>query len=330
MDGDFGITAQRGQGSISRSQRNAWGGIMVPEEGITFKARREVGHQRGTTVHNPEDTIIGCNRRMFKKQLACDVKFKVGQSKRPVGAHKYVLSSRSDVFFTMFNGSVPQGADVDVPDIEPGPFKTFLRYLYCDEVLIDSDNVLSVLYCCKKYNVQSLLTKCVDFVKQTMSVDNVCSLLEQAHFFDEQQLYQSCLSFIHQQGATVLQTDGFHELSRACVLDVISSDSLACQERIVFEAMLRWAEAECKRQSKHVQDSTMRVVLGELVFQIRFGLLDMSFYSTQVSTRQILDDAEKLELFQAISGTPVRGMKFNGKQRNCSQTYAFWHRDVRY
>ncbi|XP_046360090.2 BTB/POZ domain-containing protein 2-like isoform X3 [Haliotis rufescens] len=203
------------------------------------------------------------------------------------------------------------------------------RYLYCDEELIDSDNVLSVLYCCKKYNVQSLLTKCVDFVKQTMSVDNVCSLLEQAHIFDEQQLYQSCLSFIHQQGATVLQTDGFQELSRACVLDVISSNSLACQEHIVFVAMLRWAEAECKRQSKHVQDSTMRVVLGELVFQIRFGLLDMSYYSAQVSTRQILYDAEKLELFQAISGTTVRGMKFNGKQRNCPQRYESCRRGLK-
>ncbi|XP_048258724.1 BTB/POZ domain-containing protein 6-like isoform X4 [Haliotis rufescens] len=287
-----------------------------PRQSNEYARRLQVEHSRGKTVDNPEDTIIGCNRRMFDKQLACDVKFKVGQSKSPVGAHKYVLSARSDVFFTMFNGSVPQGADVDVPDIEPGPFNTFLRYLYCNEVLIDSDNVLSVLYCCKKYNVQSLLTKCVDFVKQTMSVDNVCSLLEQAHFFDEQQLYQSCLSLIHQQGASVLQTDGFQELSRACVLDVISSDSLACQERIVFEAMLRWAEAECKRQSKHVQDSTMRVVLGELVFQIRFRLLDMAYYSTQVSTRQILDDAEKLVLFQAISGTPVRRMKFKGKQRN--------------
>ncbi|XP_046360091.2 BTB/POZ domain-containing protein 2-like isoform X4 [Haliotis rufescens] len=246
--------------------------------------------EQGTTVHNPEDTIIGCNRRMFEKQLACDVKFKIGQSKSPVGAHKY---------------------------------------LYCDEELIDSDNVLSVLYCCKKYNVQSLLTKCVDFVKQTMSVDNVCSLLEQAHIFDEQQLYQSCLSFIHQQGATVLQTDGFQELSRACVLDVISSNSLACQEHIVFVAMLRWAEAECKRQSKHVQDSTMRVVLGELVFQIRFGLLDMSYYSAQVSTRQILYDAEKLELFQAISGTTVRGMKFNGKQRNCPQRYESCRRGLK-
>ncbi|XP_067658580.1 BTB/POZ domain-containing protein 6-like [Haliotis asinina] len=273
-------------------------------------------------VDNPEDTVIGSNRRMFNQQLACDVKFKVGQSRSPVGAHKYVLGARSDVFFTMFNGSIPQSDDVDVPDIEIEPFKIFLRYLYCDEVLINSDNVLSVLYCSKKYNVQSLLTKCLALVKNMMSVDNVCSLIEQAHFFDEPQLYQSCLSFIHQHGADVLRTTGFIQLSRACVLDVISSDSLASEERYVIEAMLRWAEAECKRQNEPVHDSNLRKILGELLFQIRFNLLDISYYSSKVSTRKILTDAEKVTLFQAISGTAVRTMKFNGKKRTAHRPHS--------
>ncbi|XP_067659110.1 BTB/POZ domain-containing protein 6-like [Haliotis asinina] len=252
---------------------------------------------------------------MFNQQLACDVKFKVGQSRSPVGAHKYVLGARSDVFFTMFNGSIPQSNDVDVPDIEIEPFKIFLRYLYCDEVLIDTDNVLSVLYCCKKYNVQSLLTKCVDFLKDMVSVDNVCSLFEQAHFFDEKQLYKSCLSFIHRQGTEVLQTDGFIKLSRACVSDVISSDSLACEESFIFEAMLRWAEAECKAKNKTVNDSNLREILGDLLFLIRFSLIDMSYYSSNISTRKILTDAEKVGFFQAISGTVVSSMKFNSKKR---------------
>ncbi|XP_067658878.1 BTB/POZ domain-containing protein 6-like [Haliotis asinina] len=273
-------------------------------------------------VDNPEDTVIGSNRRMFDQQLACDVKFKVEQSRSPVGAHKYVLGARSDVFFTMFNGSIPQSNDVDVPDIEIEPFKIFLRYLYCDEVLINSDNVLSVLYCSKKYNVQSLLTKCLDLVKNMMSVDNVCSLFEQAHFFDEPQLYQSCLSFIHQHGTDVLRTTGFIQLSRTCVLDVISSDSLACEERYVIEAMLRWAEAECKRQNEPVNDSNLRKILGELLFQIRFSLLDISYYSSKVSTRKILTDAEKVTLFQAISGTAVGTMKFNGKQRTAHRPHS--------
>ncbi|XP_046570860.1 BTB/POZ domain-containing protein 6-like [Haliotis rubra] len=277
--------------------------------------RRASLYGASATTDNPEDTVIESNRRMLVQQLACDVKFKVGQSKSPVGAHKYVLSARSDVFFTMFNGSIPQSHDVDVPDTEMEPFKIFLRYLYCDEVLIDMDNVFSVLYCCKKYNVQSLLTKCVDFVKDMMSVDNVCPLFEQAHFFGEKQLYKSCLSFIHQKGMAVLQTTGFIQLSRAYVFDVISSDSLACEESFVFEAMLRWAEAECKRQHKPVHDSNLRDILGELLFQIRFSLLNMWYYSSKVSTRKILTDAEKLFLFQAMSGTAVDTVKFNCEKR---------------
>ena len=43
-----------------------------------------------------------------------------------------------------------------VPDVEPAAFLAMLRYLYCDEVALESDNVLATLYCAKRYIIPHL------------------------------------------------------------------------------------------------------------------------------------------------------------------------------
>ena len=75
-------------------------------------------------------TVVQCNRYMLTEGLGCDVVFLVGQSgdQEVFNAHKYVLASRSMVFFQMFFGTVGQDtrSKVDVPDIRPGAFKILL------------------------------------------------------------------------------------------------------------------------------------------------------------------------------------------------------------
>ena len=72
--------------------------------------------------------VLECNKYMLDNQLYCDVKFKVGKAGKLVGAHKYVLASRSSVFATMFYGGLPETSDViEISDIEPDMFDILLR-----------------------------------------------------------------------------------------------------------------------------------------------------------------------------------------------------------
>ncbi|XP_055355081.1 BTB/POZ domain-containing protein 1-like [Paramacrobiotus metropolitanus] len=66
--------------------------------------------------------------RMLKSGDLSDVQFSVGRDFGPpknFSAHKFVLSSASDVFYTMFNGSLPEKCDVPIvlPDIPPEGFE---------------------------------------------------------------------------------------------------------------------------------------------------------------------------------------------------------------
>jgi hypothetical protein len=74
--------------------------------------------------------VLACNKYMFEKQISCDVTFLVGVDKEKVEAHKYVLVSRSSVFYAMFCGPLATpGDDVVIQDMDVQTFTTLLRYI---------------------------------------------------------------------------------------------------------------------------------------------------------------------------------------------------------
>lgn len=64
---------------------------------------------------------------MLENQLACDVWFSVGPGRERVGAHRYVLQSRSGVFFAMFDEPGDELTEISLPETSPKVFWQFLR-----------------------------------------------------------------------------------------------------------------------------------------------------------------------------------------------------------
>ncbi len=51
--------------------------------------------------------------------------------------------------------------------------------MYCEKVELTGENVMSMLYCAKKYMVSGLETLCQEFLKTQMDPSNVCTILDQ-------------------------------------------------------------------------------------------------------------------------------------------------------
>ena len=69
-------------------------------------------------------------RYMLDNELACDVEFAVGSDSRLIKAHKYMLASRSPVFFAMLFGELATSSDafpISVPDLTYDAFQVLLR-----------------------------------------------------------------------------------------------------------------------------------------------------------------------------------------------------------
>lgn len=77
-------------------------------------------------------------------------------------------------------------------------FKRF-RYLYCDEIQLEADNVLATLYVAKKYIVPHLARACVNYLETSLTAKNACLLLSQSRLFEEPELMQRCWEVIDAQ-----------------------------------------------------------------------------------------------------------------------------------
>ncbi|CAG2226334.1 BTBD3_6 [Mytilus edulis] len=72
-------------------------------------------------------SLSECMMYTLKSEIKCDVTFKIGEDKTPVKAHKYILSTRSQVFHTMFEGPMSETGDIDIPDIDTNTFDLILE-----------------------------------------------------------------------------------------------------------------------------------------------------------------------------------------------------------
>lgn len=130
--------------------------------------------------------------------------FSLSEQVQTIPAHKYVLATGSSVFYAMFFGGLAENkSEISVPDVEPTAFLTMLRYLYCDEIQLEADNVLATLYVAKKYIVPHLCRACVNFLEMSLSAKNACLLLSQSRLFEEPDLMQRCWEVLDAQVRTL-------------------------------------------------------------------------------------------------------------------------------
>lgn len=78
-------------------------------------------------------------------------------------------------------------------------FSMFYSYLYCDEIQLEADTVLSTLYVAKKYIVPHLAKACVNYLETSLKAKNACLLLSQSRLFEEPELLQRCWEVIDAQ-----------------------------------------------------------------------------------------------------------------------------------
>ncbi|XP_061196531.1 BTB/POZ domain-containing protein 6-like [Saccostrea echinata] len=247
-------------------------------------------------------SVLQCNKYMLLNKEGCDVTFLVGANSTPIKAHKYVLASRSPVFFAMFLGPAKESSDeIIVPDIEDLVFEKFLRYVYFEDVkILDGDNVLHVLYAAKKYSMKGLESKCREFLVQHLNTENVCVILESSHTFGNGIMEEKCLQHILRNGDRVLQSPSFSDLCRKCVKTIISSNDLEADEAVVFKAAVKWAGAVCCRKCLTPIDRNIRKALGDIFFEIRFPIMQLSFFADKVASSNILIQKEKIALYEYL------------------------------
>ncbi|XP_046364322.2 BTB/POZ domain-containing protein 6-B-like [Haliotis rufescens] len=277
--------------------------------------------------HNWQATQTSVRERnavMFNNPLMADIHFVVGTEPvvEKIPAHKYVLATGSSVFFAMFFGGLADKTEeIIIPDVEPVAFRNLLRYLYCDEIKLEADIVLSTLYAAKKYIVPHLAKACVRFLETSLSARNACVLLSQGRLFEEVELMQRCWEVIDAQAEEALKSDGFTDIDYKTLETILSRETLNAQEIHIFSAVSRWAEAECRRQEQDVTPDNCRLVLGSCLNLIRMPAMTIEEFANGPAQSRILTLEETNDLFLHFTARVKPKLPFNRKHRKGLEQY---------
>lgn len=118
-----------------------------------------------------EESVGGLDTNVFSKvgrslylsEKAADV-YLIFESGERIPAHKPLLVAASEVFDTMFFGSMPEKGDVKMVDVSADAFKEFLQFFYFNKVPLTIQNIGHVMYLGDKYDVAECMKLCETFL----------------------------------------------------------------------------------------------------------------------------------------------------------------------
>ena len=281
-----------------------------------------------------EDSIRERGIYMFNNDLLSDVSLVVqasreeqGESKAKKGkmaipAHKFVLSMCSPVFFAMFCGKMTSSQRtlrskcVDLPDCEYEGVLEMLRYMYSEQVELNENNVMQVLYVAKKYIVKSLVDECIEFLQGNVGPENVFCVLLHAQQYDEKVLVDQCWEVIDRETEQVVTSEEFVKIERPLIEAIVKRDTLTIKEADLFKAVDLWATKECERQGLTPDGSVKRRILGEtIVEQIRFPAMEQKEFADAVLDSEILAPQEVFSMMKYFNSVLTSPIRFHGDER---------------
>ena len=135
------------------------------------------------------------------------------------------------------------------------------------------------MYLADKYDVLSLVTKCVNFVDGAMNPLNAFAVIPHARRFRHPGLEDTCWEGIDYNAKDVVLSASFLELEHDLLVRFVEQSSLRIDHEVSpFRAMNKWAQRRCEEENMVVSGSSKRSLLEEhRVRNIRFSRIFKSF-----------------------------------------------------
>ena len=189
------------------------------------------------------------------------------------------------------------------------------RYVYCDEIDLEADTVLSTLYAAKKYIIPHLARACVSYLETSLSAKNACVLLSQSRLFEEPELTQRCWEVIDAQADEALQSEGFADIDFNTLEIVMARETLNCKELSLFNAAANWAKAQCQRQEMETDAKNLRKVLREVLYKIRIPTMKLDEFANHVAQSGLLTLQEVTDIFLHYTAKNKPQLPFTSSRR---------------
>jgi len=132
---------------------------------------------------------------------------------------------------------------------------------------------------------------------KSFTVDNVWKKLE-----SKGKEAKVALEFFDMNADVLLEDKNFLNVPKAVLMELLPRDNLGADSELqVFQALLRWGEAELKRNKEEKTTESFQKVLAPLIPFIRFPTMTTEQVASKVAPSGVLQPTQTLELFTFLA-----------------------------
>ena len=192
-----------------------------------------------------------------KNEQFCDVILEIGSDdeRARVKAHKNVLCATSPFFYNALNSDMKEQKEgvIRLEETSKDVMEEVLEYLYTGHVDINERNACDLIQAGDYFLIPSLKDLSSTFILQTLCASNCVFVYYFAAKYQCENLQKGARDFIFANFETVSKSEEFLNLNVQQMEEWISSDEIIVDsEERVFEIILRWFEANERRNRQNL------------------------------------------------------------------------------
>ncbi len=158
--------------------------------------------------------------KSFNDPKYSDLKFKI-QDKH-IYVHKVILQINSKYFESRLKENSRairestenrrNNNEIEINEYSYDVYYAFLKYLYTDSVVIETEKVIDLLILANDYKEEELEQKCLDIITKSITLENVCSLYCFSIRKGLDELENHCFEFAFNNLKEVMKTERFQKM----------------------------------------------------------------------------------------------------------------------
>lgn len=209
--------------------------------------------------------------------------------------HKVIFAVASPVFDVMLYGNLAQEEVIIIEDIDADAFKSMAKFIYTDELDLDSTSHAMDLYRAgDKYDIPDLQKETEEFIYDNIKTDNALEVLKFSLLHERIDIENKCFEIIQNETHVVLNSKNFFDCDTDILEIIVNSDRLDISEIELFNSIDRWAKHKALKDG--IPLSSIKTSLKNVIAKIRFLTMDVGEFSSSVNKSELLTTEEKLSV----------------------------------
>jgi hypothetical protein len=261
---------------------------------------------RLSPVHNgPVDiTLTDAIPKLLHNSYLSDVKFHVKGF--DFYAHRLILEIRCPHMQQYLASRDVYRSD----KLDPIAFFSLLSYIYRSQFILNEHNMVAIYKCAHFFGLPEVQRAAFTLI----TGENVLKWVEVAIREDMDLMYETCIQLIAKELESLVQRSEWLSVPRRVVKRVTVEDELNISEVALFEAVVRWAQAQVLRK----EGSSLKDMAGDIVYNIRFMNMDKSegqSICNKMRTLKLMDAEDLIDLMCLLSQDNLPD-KFDKRKRS--------------